>query len=170
MASLQLADMPICPHCGCNDSHVIRWPVDGGWFNQGSARCKNERCGRRFSFRYAGTPATGPPATGSPPVEHQAPPIEHQSSPVDHQAPVVDHQTAPVDSPAVPDGYVPFLKTVCPKCGSTDTSITSTSRPRRKHKCNSCPATFKSHEGEAGEPPKVDPDAGSGGGVFVPRL
>lgn len=57
-ASLDLCEGPECPRCHCQDTVIIRQPVEpvepdpdgvGVWFSDGRARCRH--CGTEFCFR-----------------------------------------------------------------------------------------------------------------------
>lgn len=47
---------------------------------------------------------------------------------------------------AEPSNYVPYERTRCQDCGSTDTLVRSTQKPFRYHFCRKCGVTFTSKE------------------------
>lgn len=110
---------PVCPHCGCQDAEILTQPHPTGqksWWGAGTARCRH--CGGQFHFKQAPEP------------------LQPQ---VDHHEPIVETRNG--------DGRaVPFVKMLCPKCGSDAVKVTSTRKPVRQHRCDSCGKTFKSVE------------------------
>ena len=159
--SLDLCDGPECPRCGCQDVEIldppraesqvrregwfgpqrrgprqsssqpaVKLPQPGGidesrgngqWYAAGRAVCKH--CRIIFSFRERSGPAV---LTVEDAEDRRG---EHP----------------PEQQPQTP-ASVPFYVVACPACESTDTRVTSTQRPIRRHKCRKCGHPFKSVE------------------------
>lgn len=121
-ARLERCEGPECPHCGCNQSEILREPQPEGetrsWWGSGLARCGH--CGATFHFQELSQPTV--------------------------PAPVVEHQEPVIETPAEEPVAVPYVTVTCPKCGSDQVRVTSTRRPIRRHKCRECQHTFKSVE------------------------
>ena len=132
-ARLDLCDGPMCPMCGCKDARILEEPTEGSWWPSGKAACKH--CGRRFAFRLkqsgesAGDQATAPLSVSEPEIG------------------LAGNDGESIE-PFDPDRPVPYETTRCPFCGSRDTKITSTRRPRRFHKCRGCGESFQSVEAD----------------------
>jgi hypothetical protein len=53
------ASFVACPHCGCNDTEVLRMPRPDRWFDRvGVGECHH--CGRRFSIDVVAEPPEPP--------------------------------------------------------------------------------------------------------------
>jgi len=124
--SLDLANGPRCPHCGCRDARILEEPTEGTWWPSGRAACKH--CGQRFNFRGAEEDREAMPALPEM--------IEREEA-----------EELPAESPAYdPDRGVIYHVIRCPACGGTNTRVSRTARPIRYHKCSDCEHTFKSVE------------------------
>lgn len=41
-----------CPHCGCSDVQVTRWPGQGGWWARTAGKAVCQNCRREFRVNY----------------------------------------------------------------------------------------------------------------------
>lgn len=122
--SLQLANGPACPRCGCRDSRILQTPVADPtiWYARTLGRARCGHCGLVFAFRG---------------LDPQA---------VDAVMAAVDDPPAAVPTPK--DTAYPVR--ACPECGSPDVRVTSSPKPKpgspkiRYHECANCLAGFKS--------------------------
>lgn len=130
--TLDRADGPPCPNCGCRDAEILReatprpegWKPDPdvSWWDQqidtqGRAKCKC--CRLEFTFKEVLTE----------PEEPEMPISEPEAAAVATSAPtVISTQTVPT--------------VACPECGAA-MRVTSTRRSVRYHKCPKCGKTSK---------------------------
>lgn len=120
MMKLDRNDGPDCPRCGCQDVAVIRRPSAGGWMSgHGRAQCR--ACGLTF-----------PILSQQPAIESGMPEVNDVDAFVDHHEPLIQATR--------------YQILLCPECESERVRVTSTTRPKRQHKCKDCGATFQTIE------------------------
>jgi|GEM_PF-2298069 len=126
-----------CPRCGCNAVDL----VDSGAtrFGRATNRLRCGHCGHTWRERE-NWPTSKRPAEDIYPVVGQT--IKPPEPDGEENPAVYD----PLPAEPTAGGAVIFHAVHCPKCGSTDTRVTSTRRPVRHHKCRACSAAFKSVE------------------------
>lgn len=150
--TLDKADGPKCPQCGCRDTEHIPGTFAGSWFggrpvkgrgqppvvpaeyaSMGSAICGN--CGTKFPTKLVDFP-----------VEPTVADVLYSNP-----APVVDEAAEIADDLVAKK--VPFLRLRCPQCKSADVIVRSTkkavppaTRTWRNHFCRACEYTFQSYE------------------------
>lgn len=114
--NLNPCDGAECPECGCTDTEIKS--LRGRW-GATFRQWLCLHCGKKF--------AAPEPDKSKPSVEPK-------------------HHVVDPDRPAMV--IYPLIR--CPVdqggCGSTNTKVTSTRRPKRHHKCKDCGNTFKSME------------------------
>lgn len=128
--TLDKCDGPECPHCGCTDTE--KRDFVGRW-GQSLTRWQCQHCGSTFTV-----PEPKPKPEASNGKRHH----------------VID-ETQP--------GLIVYPLIRCPVdqggCGSGNTKVASTRRPRRWHKCKDCGQTFESvEEGSEGETTPINSD------------
>lgn len=131
--TLEPANGPSCPKCGCRDVRILQYPPEPGpdgksqsWWAQGRARCRH--CGLSFAFRELPEPL-GAGVVNSP----------------------EDIEPDELETTEIRTRDVAYPVRQCPECGSPNTYVVSSGkkpapdRPRiRHHRCKDCPAKFKS--------------------------
>lgn len=150
--TLDKADGPECPHCGCLATEILKNTPAGTWFGgrqlsrpevpippeqacQGTAVCSH--CRKRFAVRVV-----------EQPVEPEVADVLYGD-----EEPIID-TAAEIADDLVAAKSVPYpLRLRCPSCGSRRVPVSSTRQPeppstlvRRYHKCLACKYTFTSRE------------------------
>lgn len=151
--TLDKADGPECPHCGCRDTEHIPGTYAGSWFggrqlkgrgspplvpaeyaSMGSAICK--ACGTKFPTKLVDMP-----------VVPEAADVVYTD-----EEPVVD-EASEIAEDLVAAKKVPLPRLLCPQCKSPDVIVRSTKRAKppatrtwRNHFCRQCEYTFQSFE------------------------
>jgi len=125
-----------CPRCGCNA--VDRVDTGATRFGRATQRLRCEHCGHTWRERE-NWPTSKRPAEDLYPAAAS----DGEDDPVLYD---------PLPAEPTAGGAVIFHAVHCPECGSADTKVTSSPRPRlhaariRRHKCLACGVPFKSVE------------------------
>ena len=153
--SLDLCSGPECPRCGCQDAKILDPPRPesevrrDGWFG-------SQRRGPRVSSSQPAVELPRPPginhgngewwAPGQAVCRHCRKTFFFRQRAEPDKPPAEAPDVIATEEHSRPPTSVPFYLVGCPACGSTDTRVTSTTRPVRRHKCCKCGHPFKSVE------------------------
>ena len=149
--TLDLCDGPECPRCGCQDTEILAPPRPesevqrDGWF-------ASQRRGQRQSSSQPAVELPQPPSIDNGNGQWDAPGravCKHCRKTFffrQRAEPEPDVKATEVEVTREPPASVPYFVVTCPACESTDTRVTSTQRPIRRHKCRKCGHPFKSVE------------------------
>ena len=147
--SLDLCEGPDCPRCGCQDTEVLDPPrprgeiMRDGWFASGR-RPRRRQSGAQPAVKLPRPPNIGDgegAAPGRAICKHCGKTFFFRQRPEPEPEP-----EAAFKQESRPPAGVTYHLVSCPKCDSTDTRITKTARPIRRHKCRACGHPFKSVE------------------------
>ena len=149
---LEPAAGPECPRCGCTDAEILAAPrsrrevLSGGWFAAARGPRQSSSASKRPPAERPGDEEEGDWfAPGRAQCRHCGLEFWYRARGESREQ-STEGPAASGEGEERPPAAVVYHLVACPACGSTDTRVTSTARPVRRHKCRQCGHPFKSVE------------------------